>query len=92
MVELRLGRCQLREEDSANKHATDSKSLTDTEAAKADAEANLIKWTDETKSKTTENTRVARRRLATILFRFYTLTPSPPEAVPLVRASLCAFF
>ena len=65
-------------EDSANKRATDSKSLTDKEAAKADAEANLIKWTDETKSKTTP-------------FRFYTLTPSPPEAVPLVRASLCAF-
>ena len=51
MVELRLGRCQLREEDSANKHATDSKSLTDTEAAKADAEANLIKLTGVTKSR-----------------------------------------
>ena len=42
-------------EDSANKRATDSKSLTDKEAAKADAEANLIKYTDETKAKMTEN-------------------------------------
>ena len=45
-------------EDSANKRATDSKSLTDKEAAKADAEANLIKLTDETKSKMTENMNV----------------------------------
>jgi len=45
-------------EDSANKRATDSKSLTDKEAAKADAEANLIKFTDETKSKMTENMNV----------------------------------
>ena len=37
-------------EDSANKRATDSKSLADMEAAKADAEANLVKFTDETKS------------------------------------------
>jgi len=42
-------------EDSANKRATDSKSLTDKEAAKADAEANLIKLEDETKAKMTEN-------------------------------------
>merc|ERR1711957_335986 len=42
-------------EDSANKRATDSKSLTDKEAAKADAEANLIKLEDETKNKMTEN-------------------------------------
>merc|ERR1740133_858984 len=45
-------------EDSANKRATDSKSITDKEAAKADAEANLIKLTDETKSKMTENMNV----------------------------------
>jgi len=42
-------------EDSANKRATDSKSLTEKEAAKADAEANLIKLEDETKAKMTEN-------------------------------------
>jgi septal ring factor EnvC (AmiA/AmiB activator) len=42
-------------EDSANKRATDSKSLTDKEAAKADSEANLIKYQDETKAKMTEN-------------------------------------
>jgi len=42
-------------EDSANKRATDSKSLTDKESAKADAEANLIKLEDETKAKMTEN-------------------------------------
>merc|ERR1711957_964681 len=42
-------------EDSANKRATDSKSITDKEAAKADAEANLIKLKDETKAKMTEN-------------------------------------
>jgi len=45
-------------EDSANKRATDSKSLTDKEAAKADAEANLIKLEDETKAKMTENMNV----------------------------------
>jgi peptidoglycan hydrolase CwlO-like protein len=45
-------------EDSANKRATDSKSLTDKEAAKADAEANLIKLEDETKNKMTENMNV----------------------------------
>ena len=42
-------------EDSANKRATDSKSLTDKEAAKADAEAALIKLGEETKDKMTEN-------------------------------------
>jgi len=42
-------------EDSANKRATDSKSVTDKEAAKADAEAALIKYTGETKDKMTEN-------------------------------------
>merc|ERR1719444_702120 len=42
-------------EDSANKRATDSKSLTDKEAAKADNEANLIKYEEETKAKMTEN-------------------------------------
>merc|ERR1719482_477849 len=42
-------------EDSAAKRASDSKSLTDKEAAKADAEANLIKLKDETKAKMTEN-------------------------------------
>jgi len=42
-------------EDSAAKRASDSKSLTDKEAAKADAEANLIKLKDETKVKMTEN-------------------------------------
>jgi len=42
-------------EDSANKRATDSKSLTDKESSKADAEANLIKLEDETKAKMTEN-------------------------------------
>lgn len=45
-------------EDSANKRATDSKSLTDKESAKADAEANLIKLEDETKNKMTENMNV----------------------------------
>merc|ERR1719305_1427343 len=45
-------------EDSANKRATDSKSLTDKEAAKADSEANLIKLEDETKAKMTENMNV----------------------------------
>jgi peptidoglycan hydrolase CwlO-like protein len=45
-------------EDSANKRATDSKSLTDKESAKADAEANLIKLEDETKAKMTENMNV----------------------------------
>merc|ERR1719506_2485328 len=44
--------------DSANKRATDSKSLTDKEAAKADSEANLIKLEDETKAKMTENMNV----------------------------------
>merc|ERR1719361_2348455 len=42
-------------EDSAAKRATDSKSLTDKEAAKADAEASLLKLKDETKAKMTEN-------------------------------------
>jgi len=42
-------------EDSANKRSTDSKSLTDKEAAKADAEAELIKLGEETKDKMTEN-------------------------------------
>jgi len=42
-------------EDSANKRATDSKSLTDKEAAKADAEAALIKLGEQTKDKMTEN-------------------------------------
>merc|ERR1719482_2578936 len=42
-------------EDSAAKRASDSKSLTDKEAAKADAEANLLKLKDETKAKMTEN-------------------------------------
>ena len=45
-------------EDSANRRATDSKSLTDKETAKADAEANLIKLEDETKAKMTENRNV----------------------------------
>merc|ERR1719305_232205 len=45
-------------DDSANKRATDSKSLTDKEAAKADSEANLIKLEDETKAKMTENMNV----------------------------------
>merc|ERR1719410_3133232 len=42
-------------EDSAAKRATDSKSLTDKEAAKADAEASLLKLKDDTKAKMTEN-------------------------------------
>jgi len=42
-------------EDSAAKRASDSKSLTDKEAAKADAEASLLKLKDETKAKMTEN-------------------------------------
>merc|ERR1719321_1065590 len=42
-------------EDSAAKRASDSKSLTDKEAAKADAEANLIKLKHETKAKMIEN-------------------------------------
>merc|ERR1712137_1462277 len=41
--------------DSAAKRASDSKSLTDKEAAKADTEANLLKLKDDTKSKMTEN-------------------------------------
>jgi len=41
--------------DSAAKRASDSKSLTDKEAAKADAEANLLKLKDEHKSKMMEN-------------------------------------
>jgi len=41
--------------DSAAKRASDSKSLTDKEAAKADAEANLLKLKDETTAKMTEN-------------------------------------
>jgi len=45
-------------EDSANKRAQDSKSITDKESAKADAEANLIKLEDETKAKMTENMNV----------------------------------
>jgi len=42
-------------EDSAAKRASDSKSLTDKEAAKADGEASLLKLKDETKAKMTEN-------------------------------------
>merc|ERR1719461_221963 len=42
-------------EDSAAKRATDSKSLTDKEASKADAEASLLKLKDDTKAKMTEN-------------------------------------
>jgi len=42
-------------QDSAAKRARDSKSLTDKEAAKADAEAGLLKLKDETKVKMTEN-------------------------------------
>merc|ERR1719265_56925 len=45
-------------DDSANKRAQDSKSLTDKESAKADAEAALIKLEDETKAKMTENMNV----------------------------------
>merc|ERR1719166_454246 len=41
--------------DSAAKRASDSKSLTDKEAAKADAEASLLKLKDDTKSKMMEN-------------------------------------
>merc|ERR1719446_1272449 len=41
--------------DSAAKRASDSKSLADKEAAKADAEANLLKLKDETTAKMTEN-------------------------------------
>jgi len=41
--------------DSAQKRASDSKSLTDKEAAKADGEANALKLKDETKAKMVEN-------------------------------------
>merc|ERR1711862_164973 len=41
--------------DSAAKRASDSKSLADKGAAKADAEANLLKLKDETTAKMTEN-------------------------------------
>merc|ERR1719222_294141 len=41
-------------EESADKRASDSKSLTDKEAAKADTEASLLELKDETKSKMTE--------------------------------------
>merc|ERR1719223_419258 len=42
-------------EDSAEKRANDSKSITDKEGAKADAEDSLLKLEEETKVKMTEN-------------------------------------
>jgi len=42
-------------EDSADKRGTDSKSITDKEGAKADAEASLLALNEETKVKMTEN-------------------------------------
>ena len=41
--------------DSAQKRASDSKSFTDKEIAKADGEANALKLKDETKAKLAEN-------------------------------------